>query len=279
MVANLVYRFGAWLRHQLTSWNTGGEGIHSPYLFHLVRHIISDENRYYCWADIEERREAMLHAPKLVKVLDYGSRGQGKEEERLVCDIAKTSLESAKNAQIFFRIVNWLGHEKGEPLQIMELGTNLGITTAYLAMADSRNRVVTFEGSEALIEMAELNWRKLGLKNIEVVKGNIDDTLYIYNNRAQNTDRSADRTQIWDVVYLDANHRLEPTLRYFEEIQKYVGEKSIVIVDDIYHSREMEEAWKRLESVPKVTTTMDFFDFGLIFFDPHYLKKHYKLRI
>ena len=99
------------------------------------------------------------------------------------------------------------------------------------------------------------------------------------NNRAQNTDLSADRTQTWDVVYLDANHRLEPTMRYFEEIQKYVGEKSIVIVDDIYHSREMEEAWKRLESVPKVTTTMDFFDFGLIFFDSHYLKKHYKLRI
>lgn len=268
MIANIAYRFYAWVRHQLTSWNTGGEGIHSPYLFHLVRHIISDDNHYYCWAAIEERRVAMLHAPKLVNVRDYGSRGQGKEEERLVSDIAKTSLESAKNAQIFFRIVNWLGHEKGEPLQIMELGTNLGVTTAYLAMADSRNKVVTFEGSETLVELAELNWRKLGLTNIEAVTGNIDDTLYIYN-----------RTQTLDVVYVDANHRLEPTMRYFEEIVKHVGEKSIVIVDDIHHSREMEEAWKRLGCDSKVTTTMDFFDFGLVFFDPHYLKKHYKLRI
>ncbi len=261
------YRLLTWLKHQLTSWNTGGEGIHSPYLFHLVRHIISDDNRYYCWSDIEERREAMLCAPKLVSVRDYGSRGQGAEEKRLVCDIAKTSLESAKNGQIFFRIVNWLGHEKGAPLRIMELGTNLGITTAYLAMPDSRNKVITFEGSEALLEMARLNWRKLNIGNIETVAGNIDDTLNKYA-----------RERI-DVAYIDANHRQEPTQRYFETLLPCMGEKSILIIDDIHYSREMGEAWERIKSNPEVTTTMDFFDFGLVFFDKHYLKKNYKLRI
>ena len=261
------FRILAWLRHQLTSWNTGGEGIHSPYLFHLVRHIISDDNRYYCWADIEERREAMLRAPKLINVRDYGSRGQGKDEKRLVCDIAKTSLESAKNGQLFFRIVNWLSHEKGAPLRIMELGTNLGITTAYLAMPDSRNKVLTFEGSGALVELAELNWRKLGIKNIEAVQGNIDDTLNTYA-----------RVET-DVVYMDANHRKEPTVRYFEALLPCMGEKSVVIIDDIHHSREMEEAWELLKNYSDVTTTMDFFDFGILFFDKHYLKKHYKLRI
>ena len=84
-----IYRILAYVRHQLTSWNTGGEGIHSPYLFHLVRHIISDDNRYYVWSAIEERRQAMLHAPKMVEVTDYGT---GESGQRLVCDIAKRSL-------------------------------------------------------------------------------------------------------------------------------------------------------------------------------------------
>jgi protein-L-isoaspartate O-methyltransferase len=232
-----------------------------------VRHIISDDNRYYCWSKIEERRTAMLHAPKPVKVLDYGSRGQGKVEERLVCDIAKTSLESAKNGQLFFRIVNWLGHEKGAPLRIVELGTNLGITTAYLALPDSRNKVITFEGSEELLAMAELNWRKLGVANVEAVSGNIDDTLNTYA-----------REKI-DVVYMDANHRKEPTLRYFETLLPCMGEKSIVIIDDIHHSPEMEEAWKAIGERAEVTTTMDYYDFGIVFFDRHYLKRHYKLRV
>ena len=265
----MFFRVWAKIRHGLTAWNTGGEGIHSPYLFHLVRHIISDDNRYYCWEDIEERRAAMLHAPKPIQVLDYGSRGQGGVEERLVCDIARTSPESPKNAQIFFRIVNWLSHEKNEPLEIVELGTNLGLTTAYLAKADSRNHVTTFEGSDALVEMAQLNWRKLGIENIDVVSGNIDDTLYIYSNPQSSI----------DVVFMDANHRYEPTLRYFDELVRHVTEKTVIIIDDIHYSREMERAWNAVGQRADVTTTMDFYDFGLVFFDSHYLKKHYKLRI
>ena len=266
-ISVIGYRIWSWIRHQMTSWNTGGEGIHSPYLFHLVRHIISDDNRYYCWSAIEESRACMLRAPKPIHVRDYGSRGNGGEERRMVCNIAKTSLQSAKNAQIFFRIVNWLSHEKDAPLKIVELGTNLGITTAYLAMADSRNEVVTFEGSEALLEMAALNWKKLGISNIQVVEGNIDETLYTYAREGV------------DFVYIDANHRYEATLRYFAYFAQLAHEKTIIVLDDIHYSCEMEAAWKEIGKRADVTTTMDFYDFGLVFFDTHYLKRHYKLRI
>lgn len=265
----VLYRLGAWLRHQVTSWNTGGEGIHSPYLFHLVRFIIEDDNRYYVWDDIELRREAMLRAPKPIDVTDYGT---GTSEKRLVSDIAKTSLTPRKDGQIFFRIVNWLSHEAGRPLNIVELGTNLGITTAYLAAPESRNRVITFEGSKSLVEMAEMNWRKLGLTNIEVVTGNID--------------RFADRTQTvalaehgLDFAYIDANHRYEATMRYYDWLHSLAHDKTILIFDDIHHSPEMERAWREIQQKKEVTSTMDFFDFGIVFFDPHYLRKYYRLRV
>ena len=262
-----LYRLGAWLKHQVCAWNTGGEGIHSPYLFHLVRMIISDDNRYYCWDTIEERRYAMLHAPKRIEVTDYGSKGKGATYSCLVSDVARGSLESAHNAQIFFRIVNWLTHEAQRPLNIIELGTNLGITTAYLAAASTINNVTTYEGSAALIEMAQLNWKKIGLSNISVVGGNIDETL------------SEQAREPFDLAFIDANHRYEPTCRYMNHLARLAHEKSILIIDDIHHSQEMEKAWKWIQDREDVTTTMDFFDFGLVFFDTHYLKKHYRLRI
>ena len=269
-----LYRFGAWWKHQLCAWNTGGEGIHSPYLFHLVRMIISDDNRYYCWSAIEERRQAMLHAPKRIEVTDYGSKGQGATYSCLVSDVARNSLESARNAQVFFRIVNWLSHEAGKPLEIIELGTNLGITTAYLASVSASNHVTTYEGSESLVELAQLNWKKLGLKNIEVVQGNIDETLLIHSRKSK-----VESKKTFDVAFVDANHRFEPTCRDIDFLAARVHEKSMIIVDDIHHSKDMERAWKWIQERNDVTSTMDFFDFGLVFFDSHYLKKHYRLRI
>ena len=209
----------------------------------------------------------MLHAPKRIEVVDYGTGGVTngqKIRNELVCDVAKRSLESPKNAQIFFRIVNWLSHEAGRPLEIIELGTNLGITAAYLASASHENHVTTYEGSVALIALAQMNWKKLGLSNIDVVAGNIDDTL---------------ESRAFDVAYIDANHRYEPTCCYIDRLVKQAHEKSLIIIDDIHHSPEMEAAWKAIQAREDVTSTMDFFDFGLVFFDKHYLKKHYRLRI
>jgi hypothetical protein len=41
----------------------------------------------------------------------------------------------------------------------------------------------------------------------------------------------------------------------------------------------MERAWHEMKADPRVTTTMDLYHLGLVFVDPHYLKRHYKIRI
>lgn len=269
---DMIYRVGAWLKHRMSAWNTGGEGIHSPYLFEWVRMVMYDTHPYYVWRDIEKHREAMLRAPKVIDYVDYGTGGKDVvHSRRLVSEIAKTSLEPRKYGQLLFRLVNWLGHqarEEGrEGLRIVELGTSLGITTAYLASADSRDHVMTFEGCPDVTEMAKLNWGKLGLKNIECVVGNIDDTL------------QAHLTGQVDVAFVDANHTREATLRYFDILAQHVGRKSVIAVDDIHYSREMGKVWKEICSRKDVACTMDLQKMGLVFFDPDYLHKHYKLRL
>lgn len=272
-----LYRIFARVRHVLTAWNTGGEGIHSPYLFYLVRFLFYDRNAYYSWDAIEERRRAMLHAPKPLQVTDYGTGTSG---TRLVSDIARTSLGSPREAQLLYRLVNYLAREgwESDPRRtslVLELGTSLGLTTAYLASPDSRIRVVTFEGSEEIAGMARLNWQKLGLKNIDVITGNIDQMLpeYVEHTLYNNARARA------DLIFMDANHTYDATLRYYDILRPLIHRKTIVVLDDIHWSPDMNRAWMELSRRSEVTSSMDLFDLGLLFFDPDYLPKHYRLRL
>ena len=279
-----IHQIGAFVRHFLTAWNTSGEAIHSPYLFRLVRFVLRDENAYYCFRDIERRREFLLACEDSLDVVDYGSAGspEGLHVQRRVCDIAKNHLESARVGQVLFRIVNFLHEEEKRPLNILELGTSLGITTAYLASPDSRNKVVTMEGSEAVLRVAQGVWKMLKLENIEWIHGNIDDTLYnIY--RVQSSDvrvqSSEAKDERIDLAFVDANHTYEATMRYADFLLNRLTEKGILVLDDIHYSEQMERAWSELKADPRVTTSMDLYHVGLLFVDTHYLKRHYRIRI
>ena len=266
---DITHRFLAYVRHVFSAWNTTGEGIHSPYLFELVRFVLRDKNAYYCFADIERRRESLLACEDVLDVMDFGSAGspEGKLVKRRVCDIAKTHLERPVIGQLLFRLVNFIGQHEKRPLEILELGTSLGVTTAYLASADSRHRVLTFEGSEAVLRVAQGVWRALRLENIAWQQGNIDDTLY-----------KCAREGI-DVAYVDANHTFEATMRYVRFLLPRMNEKGVIVVDDIHHSEQMELAWNTLKNDKRVTTSVDLYYVGLLFVDPHYLKRHYRIRV
>ena len=296
-----LYRVSSWLKHQLTARNTGGHGVHSPYLFEWVRMVMSDKNTYYVWDEIEEIRQEMLKDTWELEFVVYGSGGplptspsKGRNANmRRVCDIAKGSLARRKDAQLLARLVGWLGRplltspsrggigdeasEDRKGLTIVELGTSLGVTTAYLAAMDSRNKVVTYEGCPAVAEVARANWEKLGLNNIACVEGEI--TVDSLQFTVDSLHLAVDRLSGIDVAFIDANHTCEATLTYFNALAPRVHEKSVVVVDDIHYNEDMEKAWKAICADERVTTTMDLYRMGLVFFDKHYWRKHYKMRI
>ena len=269
-----LYRVSSWLKHHLTAWNTGGEGVHSPYLFEWVRMVMSDKNAYYVWSDIENVRARMLKSEDVVEFVDYGSGlrrlGEEARDKRKVRNIAKGSLAEAKYARMLFRLVNWLGHylrDKTNGLKIVELGTSLGITTAYLASVDSRDRVVTYEGCEVVSNIARENWNRLGLNNIECKVGEIDVCVL-----------SKD-INVLDIAFIDANHTHDATLAYFDILARKVHQKSVLVIDDIHHSEEMELAWNKICKDERITSTIDLYQMGLVFFDKNYWRRNYIMRL
>lgn len=241
--------------------------MHSPNLFYLVRMIIYDDNAYYVFPLIEQHRQALLRSTTTVQQQDYGTGASQAAVPRKVAHIARTHLESPKVGQLLYRLVNYLTTTQRLPLTIVELGTSLGITTAYLASPSPRNRVQTYEGADEVLNIARQVWRKLGLTNIEPVPGNIDDTLPKHCPK-----------QV-DLAYIDANHTYEATMRYFRQLLPAVHRHSVIVVDDIHHSPGMERAWHDIQAAEQVTSTIDCYHVGLVFFNRHYIHRHYKMRI
>ncbi len=259
---DIIYRCLSRMRHLMTARNTLGYGVHSPHLYYIIRFLIYDDNRYYCFAPIENERQRLLRAKKEIGIEDFGTGISGK---RRIKDIARKALMPAKEAQMLFRIVNYM-----KPLTVIELGTSLGITTAYLSKAAGReSKVVTFEGSKTLTDEAKKVWKNTGAEGIETVGGNIDKTLGI---RMKSIDTM-------DFALIDANHTYEATVRYFRQLASKCGKKSIIAVDDIHNSREMSRAWEAIKTEEAVTATLDMYDTGLVFFDKCLMKKNYVLRV
>ncbi len=260
-VLNAIYRTICYFWHILTAVNTGGYGVHSPSLFYWTRFLLNETYPYYCFQDIENERQRLLRATKKIYVEDFGT---GKSEQRTLMNIARTSLMSKKEAQNIFRLVY-----DAQPNNILELGTNLGITTSYLAKACPKAVITTMEGSQEILKEAEKVWTKLKINNINTITGNIDTTLPQWIKTQKKLD--------W--VIMDANHTEEATMRYYNLIKPLLHEKSIVLIDDIYYSPEMHRAWKKIKTTKEVTSTFNLFDMGILFYNRQYLHKHFKIRI
>jgi hypothetical protein len=68
-------------------------------------------------------------------------------------------------------------------------------------------------------------------------------------------------------------------LEYFELLLPTVSNETVWIFDDIHWSLEMEEAWEIIKKHPKVTVTIDTFQWGIVFFRKEQLKEHFVIRV
>lgn len=235
-------------------------------MFGLYTAVVRHTGTFGAYAGIEARRRELLASPASVSVTDFGAGSRtGAGQQRRVADIARTAAKPPRLAQLLFRLVNYC-----RPATILELGTSLGLTTAYLAAADSRHRVLTFEGCPNVAALARETFAALHLSNIAVVEGNIDHTL---------APALAALAAPLDFAFFDGNHRYEPTLRYFELCLAHRTDDSVFVFDDIHWSADMERAWEVIKAHPDVRLTVDLFHIGLVFFRKNQPKQHFWLRI
>ncbi len=241
-----------------------GHGVHSPFVYDLVETVFNNDGRYYCFSKIEKLRADLLKEKTVIEIEDFGAgSSQSISNIRKVSSIAKTALLGVEHAQLIFRLVN-----RFQPKSIIELGTSLGTTSAYLASACKNSQVYTFEGSSEISKIAKRNLNRLKINNIQVVTGAFDEKL----------PKALELIETVDFAFIDGNHRYEPTIRYFEMLLEKATPESVFVFDDIYWSEGMTRAWKEIVARSEVVVSIDLFRMGLIFFRKESQKQDFIIR-
>lgn len=260
----IFFRATKYLKYILLSRHRKGHGIHSPFVFDLVSRIFRNKIDPDIVCCIENIRKKNISDPRKIVVNDLGSGSKKMESGlRKVSDIAKYSPVPGK----YGVLLSNMAAEFGSPI-IVELGTSLGISTMYMAKSVTGAIVNTIEGSKAISEIAVENFKEAGLDNIRIFTGPFDE---IMPDILSGNDKPG-------LVFIDGNHRKEPLISYFKQIEAAAGSKTVVIIDDIYYSGEMLDAWNEIKVRSKVSVTIDIFRMGIVFFRQGITRNNYIIR-
>jgi predicted O-methyltransferase YrrM len=201
------------------------------------------------FADIEREREAF--ARRTDPLVDGTLDGEGPYDRGSVADAAKVS-KSPRDCLLLYSVVRAF-----EPRNVIELGTNIGISGAYIARAlkDSGKggRLTTLEGSPYRSRLAKELHAKLDLGNVSYRQGLFSDTLQSTLNKMSPI----------DVAFIDGHHQYEPTLQYFDLIARHSSPDCVFIFDDIGWSDGMKKAWSELRADPRLPVSITFAGLGV----------------
>ena len=237
-------------------------GIHSPFIFDFYNSVFKAKNTQDDFLEIENLRKLLLQNKNKIQRIDFGAGKKNNHPEH-ISELAKTSLKPIKWAQFLYRLI-----AKYQYKNIIDLGTSFGITTLYLSKATPLGRIISLEGCPETLKIAKENFKSLDVPNIETIEGNIDINLRL----------ALEKFDKVDFVFFDANHKYEPTVKYFELCLTKIDENSCFVFDDIYWSDEMKKQWTTIINNKNVRISLDFFFVGIIFFKKGIKKQHFILK-
>ena len=255
----LIIRY---LKYFLTA--KGKHSAQAPFLYHFITKVLNANKEGENCKKIEALRKELCKSEQIIQITDFGAGSSiNNQKERKIKDVAKNSAKNAKSGQLLYRICKFY-----KPQKIIELGTSLGISTCYLAKANTNANIFTLEGCPETAEIARENLNNLNLENINITLGNFNNTL---------TSKLEEVGKV-DLAFMDGNHQEKPTIKYFEEILKFANNGTIFIFDDIHWSSGMENAWNYIKSHQQTTLTIDLFFMGIVFIKTELSKEHFTIR-
>jgi predicted O-methyltransferase YrrM len=192
---------------------------------------------------IEVLRRRVLRSSANVEIDDYGAGSpatrpsaemmqRGRLLRRSVDDICRTASVPPVWGLLLFKLVRTF-----KPRECIELGTSLGISTAYQAAAlevNGEGRLITLEGARGLAATARDNLCALGLEHrVTSVVGRFQDRLQPLLESEQKV----------DYAFVDGHHDEQATCQYFEQLVSAARTPAVLVFDDITWSPGMRRAW------------------------------------
>lgn len=238
--------------------STNQYGVHSPFVYQfLIKGLYksADASALKHWKNF---RSQLLNTHQTIDVKDFGAGSSiFKDSERMVSQMAKNAGLSITKAKIFNQILHYF-----QPKNMLELGTHLGLSAKMTLETLPKIQLTTVEGCPQTFAF---------VNNLNVLKKTkfINQTFETFFE---------ENTNSFDAIFLDGNHQKQATIDYVEHALKILNNNGFIILDDIYWSQGMKEAWNDICALPTVDVSIDLFYFGLIFKRPQQVKQHFVIR-
>ena len=248
-----------YIKHRLSA--TSIYGAHSPFLFELFNEVF---NKPFLKEDrlaFETYRNSMLSNNHPILFEEHGA-GSNQNRTMTIAEIAHKSSISLKKACLLINLTKFL-----KPVSILEFGTSTGVSAKALRIAASEAQITTVEGCNELASYINRQWND---PKTAIVSSTFDRFLA--------SPLAAEKK--WDLVYIDGNHTYEATLLYYKTIKEmHSHNNTCIVLDDIYWSKGMTSAWKKIISDDSNTLTLDLFFSGIVFFDHRLSKQNLRINL
>ena len=135
---------------------------------------------------------------------------------------------------------------------ILEVGTGLGISTLYLLQGITREKkgfVESIEGSNTIAEQHKRIFANYKKSRYRFLHARIENVL----PQLLKAKRS------YDFVFHDGEHQYETLMRDMKIIMQILTSGGIVVIDDINWTKQMRDAWKKVETLKDVIYTATIF--------------------
>ena len=143
------------------------------------------------------------------------------------------------------------------PKTVLELGTNVGISSAYILAALAQNGIggtlTTLDVSPYRLRLAKEFHERLALQNIVYVEGLFEDTLQVQLSGIDSV----------DLAFIDGHHQYQPTLDYFAQIFEKSSANAVFVFDHIRCSPGMRKAWMALQADERLGMVVDLWSVGI----------------
>lgn len=195
-------------------------------------------------------KQELLHSKALIEVTDFGAGSRVfTSNERPVKKIARIAGMTDRKSKNLIRICQYF-----QPKNILEIGTSLGLGTYSLYLGAPKANITTIEGCPNTAQVAKTQLKKFGAAP-KLIIGPFDQDLKPLLQKNE-----------FNLIYFDGNHSKTATLNYFAWAADCVTSPSIFIFDDIHWSKEMHEAWKKIQTHPKVREVHTTYQWGILLF-------------
>jgi len=236
--------------------------LHSPFVYDFMVNVIQDDRKFYAFEEIAHLKKKLLKNNTIITVSEQGAGSRKMGNKRSIKQITKVAGATQQKGELLFRLINYFNCKN-----ILELGTSVGLGTAYMAKASPNCKVVTVEACANTLKIAQQNIKALHLSNVKTINATFSNFLK----------EQEEKNNHFDLVYFDGDHKKESTISYFNQMLTLKNNNSIFVFDDINWSDDMYAAWQHIIANPQISLSIDLFQLGVIFFKKDQAKQHFKL--